>query len=161
MILRWQISQQCGLHGCTLNHYALPYHYEFSTHHPWTDKPNILHDFDITVTFLLGSIHAVKHNLNPCQSSYPILYQSFAMEAQADATHCWIIVILLVQLRLKKYKCDKGKHGGITPPNISTALNFLKMCAEMIPDQVCVTIIPFYWMTAPLNSLKLIESEYL
>ena len=36
-----------------------------------------------------------------------------------------------------------GKHGGITPPNINTALDFLKMCAEMIPDQVCVTISAF------------------
>ena len=31
--------------------------------------------------------------------------------------------------------CNKDKHGGITPPNISTALDFLKMCAEMIHHQ--------------------------
>ena len=49
------------------------------------------------------------------------MYQYFAMEAQAD----------------------KGTHGGITPPNISTAPDFQKMCAEIIPDQVCVTISPF------------------
>ena len=71
------------------------------------------------------------------------MYQSFAMEAQADATRCCIIVILLVQLSLEEWGCNKGKHGGITPPNISTALDLLKMCAEMIPDQVCVTISPF------------------
>ena len=29
-----------------------------------------------------------------------------------------------------------------TPPNISTALDFLKMCVEMIPDQEYVTITP-------------------
>ena len=32
---------------------------------------------------ILGGIHVVKHNLNPCQPSYPIMYQSFAMESQA------------------------------------------------------------------------------
>ena len=83
------------------------------------------------------------HNLNPCQPPYPIIYQSFAMEAQADATHCCIIVILLVQLTIDEWGCSKGKHGGITPPNIGTALDFLKLCAEMIPDQVYVTISPF------------------
>ena len=62
------------------------------------------------------------------------------MEAQADATRCCIIVILLVQLSLEEWGCNEGKHGGITPPNISTAL---EICAEMIPDQVCVTISPF------------------
>ena len=69
----------------------------------------------ITFTFLLGDIDAVKHNLNSCQRSYPIIMimcKSFAMEAQADATLCCIIVII--------------KHEGITPPNISTALDFLK-----------------------------------
>ena len=73
------------------------------------------------------------------------MYQSFAMEAQADATRCCIIVILLVQLRLEEWVCNMGKHGRFTPPNISTALDFLKMCAEMIPDQVglCVTISPY------------------
>ena len=71
------------------------------------------------------------------------MYQYFAMEAQADATSCCIIVILLVQLSLEEWGCNKGKHGGITPPNIITALDFLKMCAKMIPDQVCVTINPF------------------
>ena len=65
------------------------------------------------------------------------------MESQADATRCRIIVILFVQLSLEEWGFNKDKHGGITPPNISTALNFLKMCAEMIPDQVCVTISPF------------------
>ena len=68
------------------------------------------------------------------------MYQSFAMEAQADATRCCIIVILLVRLSLGEWGCNTGKHGGITPPNISTALDLLKMCAEMIPDQECVTI---------------------
>ena len=48
------------------------------------------------------------------------------------------------QLRLEEWGCNKGKHGGIALPNISTALDFLKkMCGEMIPDQVCVTINPF------------------
>ena len=57
------------------------------------------------------------------------MYQSFAMEVQADAT-CWcIIVILLVQSILEEWGCNKGKHGGITAPNISTALDFLIMCA--------------------------------
>ena len=28
--------------------------------------------------------------------------------------------------------CNKGKHGAITPPNISTALDILKMCVEML-----------------------------
>ena len=41
----------------------------------------------------LGGIHAVKHNRNPCQPPYPIMYQSFAIEAQADATRCCIIVM--------------------------------------------------------------------
>ena len=86
----------------------------------------------------MGGINAVNHDLNhPCQPSYSIMYQSFAMDAQADATRC------------------------ITPPNISTALDFLKMRVEMIPDQECVTISPFYKMTAPLlTSLKLIKSGY-
>ena len=62
------------------------------------------------------------------------------MEAKVDATRCCIIVILLVQLTLEEWGCNKGKHGGIAPHNISTALDFLKICAEMIPDQVCVNI---------------------
>ena len=65
------------------------------------------------------------------------MYQSFAMEAQADATRCCKIVIVFVQLSLEGLGC---KHGGITPPNISIALDFLKMCAQMSPDHVCVTI---------------------
>ena len=65
------------------------------------------------------------------------------MEAQADATRCCLIVILLVQLSLEEWGFNEGKHGGITPPNISTTIDFLKMCAEMIPDQVCVNISPF------------------
>ena len=63
------------------------------------------------------------HNLNPCQPPYTIMYQSFAMQAEADATRCCISVILLVQLSLGEWGCNKGKHGGITPPNISTALD--------------------------------------
>ena len=50
--------------------------------------------------FILGGINAVKHNFTLCQPSYPIKYQSFAVESQADATRCCIIVILLVQLSL-------------------------------------------------------------
>ena len=65
------------------------------------------------------------------------------MEAQADAARYCIIVILLVQLSLGEWGCNRGKHGDIAPPNISTALDFLKMCAEMKPDQVSVTISPF------------------
>ena len=67
---------------------------------------------------------------------YPTMYQAFVMEAPADATRCCIIVILLAQLSLQEWGCIKGKHGGITPPNINTSLDFLKMGAEMIPDQV-------------------------
>ena len=58
-------------------------------------------------------------------------YVSFVMEAQADATRRCIIVIVLVQFGLE----DGGvisKRGGITPPNLRTALDFLKMCVEMI-----------------------------
>ena len=65
------------------------------------------------------------------------MYYYFALEA----TRCCVIVILLVQLSLDEWGCNKDM--GITPPNISTALDFLKMCSEMIPDQVCVTISPF------------------
>ena len=32
--------------------------------------------------YVLAGIHAVKHNLNTCQLPYPIMYQSFAIEAQ-------------------------------------------------------------------------------
>ena len=138
--------------------YSLDITYIIITHlvHITHKLINVTFDIDITFTFILGGIHAVKHNLNPCQPPYPIIYQSFAMEAQADATRCCIIVILLVQSSLEEWGCNEGKHRGITPPNISTALYFLKMCAEIIPDQVC----PFYWMTAPLNSLKLLNSAY-
>ena len=129
-------------YGCTTNHYALPNHYAFSTHHPYTDKPDILHDLDNNFTFILGGIHAVKHTLNQCQPPYPIMYQYFAMDVKVDATRCCKIVILLVQLTLEEWGCNKRKHGGITPHNISTALDILRMCAEMIPDQVCVTISP-------------------
>ena len=71
------------------------------------------------------------------------MYQAFAMEAQGDATPCCLNVILLVQLSLDM------KNGGVInrghySHNISTALYFIKMCAEnMIPHQVCVTITPF------------------
>ena len=71
------------------------------------------------------------------------MYQSFAIEAQADATRCCKIVIVFVQLSLEEWGCNKGKHGCITPPNISIALDFLKMCAQMSPDHVCVTISSF------------------
>ena len=91
---------------------------------------------------MLGGINTVKHTLNQCQPPYPIMYQFFAMEVKVDATRCCIIVIFLVQLTLGKWGCNKGKHGSITPHNISISLDFLKMCAEMVPDQVCVTISP-------------------
>ena len=81
-----------------------------------THKPDILHDLDITFTFILGCIHAVKHNLNPCQPQYPIMYQYFAMEANAGATRCCIIVILLVQLSLEEWRCNKGKMGALPLP---------------------------------------------
>ena len=68
-----------------------------------THKPDILHDPDITFTIILGGIHAVWHNLNPCQPPYPFMYQYFAMEAQADDTRCCIILILLVQLSLGEW----------------------------------------------------------
>ena len=71
------------------------------------------------------------------------MYQYFAMEAQADDTRCYRFVILLLQLSFDEGGCNKGKHGGITPPNINTALDFLKRCVEMIPDQECVSISPF------------------
>ena len=50
---------------------------------------------------MLGGINAVKHNLNPCQP-YPIMYQSFSMEAQANVTRCCIMVILLLHLSLEE-----------------------------------------------------------
>ena len=50
----------------------------------------------------LGGINAVMYYPNPCQLSYPIMYQSYAMEAQADATCCCIIVLLLVQFSLEE-----------------------------------------------------------
>ena len=65
------------------------------------------------------------------------------MEDQVDATPCCIIVFVLAQLSLEEWGCNMDKHGGNTRPNISTALDFLKMCAEMIHDHVCVTISPF------------------
>ena len=67
--------------------------------------------------FILGGIHAVKHNLNPCQPPYPIIYQSFAMEAQADATRCCIIVILLVQLSLDFHELQ-GLLSGVMRANM-------------------------------------------
>ena len=72
---------------------------------------------DINFTFLLGGINAAKHNLNPYQPLYPIMYQSFAMEAQADATRCCIIVILLVQLSLEEGGV-KWANMGVLPLSI-------------------------------------------
>ena len=86
----------------------------------------------------MGGIHAVKHNLNSYQPRYPIMYQSFAMETQANAMRCFVIVILLVQFSLEEWGCSEGKYGGISLSNISTAQDFPKMYAEMIPNQVCV-----------------------
>ena len=61
----------------------------------------------------------------------------FVMEAQADATRC--CVILLVQLSLEE-GCNKGKNGGITPPNISTALVFIKyVLGNDTRPKMCVT----------------------
>ena len=79
-----------------ITHYIIITHLVHITH-----KPDILHDPDITFTFILGGIHAVCHNLNPCQPPYPIMYQYFAMEA--DATRCCIIKIELVQLSLGEW----------------------------------------------------------
>ena len=70
--------QIAWLHTWSFMHYL-------NTHLVHIDKPDISHDLDITFTFVLSGIHAVKHNLNSCQPPYPIMYQSFAMEAQADA----------------------------------------------------------------------------
>ena len=62
-------------------------------HHPWPDKHDILHDLAITLKFPLGEIDAVKHFiLNPCQRSYPIIYQSFEMEIQAGPS--WFYTLL-------------------------------------------------------------------
>ena len=89
-----------------ITHYLIITHLVHITH-----KPDILHDPDITFTFILGCIHAVKHNLNPCQPPYPIMYQNFAMEAQAGATRCCIIVILLVQLSLEEWGVIRATWG--------------------------------------------------
>ena len=101
-----------------ITHYLIITHLVHITH-----KSDILHDLDINFTFILGGIHAVKHTLTQCQPPYPIMYQSFAMEAKVGATRCCIIVILLVQLTPEEWGCNKGKHGGIAPHNISTALD--------------------------------------
>ena len=92
-------------------HYLIITHLVHITH-----KPEILHDPDITFTFILGCIHAVKHNLNPCQLQFQIMYQYFSMEAKASATRCCIIVILLVQLSLEECGCNKGNMGALPLP---------------------------------------------
>ena len=46
------------------------------------------------------------------------MYQYVAMEAQADATRCCIIVILLVQLSFGEGGVVRANLGGINPPNI-------------------------------------------
>ena len=65
------------------------------------------------------------------------MYQSFTLEAQANTIRCGMIVILLVHLKLEEGSVLRANQGGgdITPPNISTALDFPKMCVEMISDQ--------------------------
>ena len=69
-------------------------------------------NIDIVFTFLLGGIHAVKHNLNPCQPPYPIMHQSFALASQADVTRC-IIVILFDQLNLEEGGVVRANLGGL------------------------------------------------
>ena len=59
------------------------------------------------------------------------MYQFLAIETQADATHCFIIVLMLVQFSLEERGVIAVKMRGATPPNISTALNFLKMCVDI------------------------------
>ena len=66
--------------------------------------------FYMIFAFLLGDIRSVKHKLTLCQHPNPIMYQSIAMVAQADATRCCIIVILLVYFSLGE--------GGVIKANI-------------------------------------------
>ena len=65
------------------------------------------------------------------------MYQSFAMEAQADATsRCKIIVFFLVRMSLEE--------GGVIRANMGVSpLPISALCFEMIPDQEGVTISPF------------------
>ena len=44
------------------------------------------------------------------------MYQSFAMKAQADATRCCIIVILLVQLSLEEGGVLRANMGALPLP---------------------------------------------
>ena len=94
-----------------ITHYVIITHLVHITH-----KPDILDDSDITFTFILGGIHAVKHNPNPCQPPYPIMNQYFAMDGQVDATRCCIIVILLAQLNLEEWGCNKGNMRALPLP---------------------------------------------
>ena len=73
----------------------------------YTHKRDIFDDIGITFTFLLGGIHEVRHNINPCHPSYPIMYKSFVMEAQADVIRCCTIVIFLDQLSLEERGCNR------------------------------------------------------
>ena len=65
------------------------------------------------------------------------------MEAQADATHCCIIVISLARLSLDKGGVIRANMRVLLFPISALSIDFLKMCFEMIPDQECVTISPF------------------
>ena len=109
------LSADCMVAQLIITHYIIITNLVHITH-----KPDILRDPDITFTFILGGIHAVRHNLNPCQPPYPIMYQYFAMEAQAEVTRCCIIVILLVQLSLEEWGVRRALPLPITAlPQIS------------------------------------------
>ena len=61
---------------------------------------------------------------------YPIIYQSFAMEAQADVTRCYIILILLVQLSLEERGVIRADMG-VSP------LSILALLLTEVPKNVC------------------------
>ena len=82
------------------------------------------------------------------------MYQSFAMESQVKL-HA---VILFVRLNLEEEGCNKGKHGGITSPKISTVFDCLNMCVEMITEQECVTISHFLIYDCTTNKLEIGEN---
>ena len=71
------------------------------------------------------------------------MYQSFAMEAQADATRCCIIVFFLLRLSLDEGGVLGANMRVLHLPISALSIDFLKMCFEMIPDQEYVTISSF------------------
>ena len=135
------ISQQCGLHGCTRNHYA------------WTDKHDNLHNLHV----YFGRQPCSKAQPQPMSTSIPNYVSIFY-----DGSPSWCYTLMqnynfACSIKPWEMGFNKGKHGGITPHNIRAAQHFLKCVLKWYPTKY---VSPSVFSNAPLTAWNWVFSIF-